>query len=936
MSVSTITHQEVRKRNLVSIARLSVVLAVLVAALYAYLGILSQNWYNFLVSGSFIIIAATAFLIVRSRHSEQPTIGVWHLIFTIILTALLISAIQANSGAEIGSAVLIIILVIVIQTVPPEKTLRAATLGAIASLVAGVFAFYSPFPQTANTTADLIITWVARGSTLAFLALIMVQFRALNIASKLLISFLGVVILISLTYNIFLTTTTTNTLTNRIGQQLNAIADGRGLIMGDYINGQVEILQTFALDETIRQSVRAANALKPSLDNILELDEEWRQAVTNGKSNSLINSRLSNSLSNDLRAFQANTPGHVEIFVTDKAGALISATNVTSDYYQADEGWWKSAYQGGVGNVYISQPEFDESANALSILIAVPIYDTRQGDLIGVLRTTISVDNLINVLKDPIGKTGEVNVLFPDETMLDSRGGTYENIIPTTMVAIRDSANQVFTRSFFEGKDRILSQSPVRSQINTTIINRLNWNVIASQDTEEALAPVREQVRTTSFFTTIMAGISALLSLVVSQRLARPIINLTDTAKKVADGDLNARALAETSDETGQLADAFNNMTAQLQETLVGLENRVIERTAELEESSQHLMKRAAQFETIAQLARTINSIQNPEILLDKITRLVSVSFGFYHVGLFLLDESRQYAVLSAANSEGGKRMLARKHRLGVGQTGIVGYVTSTGNPRIALDTGADAIFFDNPDLPDTHSEMALPLRIGETIVGALDVQSTEANAFSEDDVEVLSILADVVSVAIENARLFEESKRVLSEAQTAFSVSTMETWRQIATKRETVGYIFSGTSIQPLEKPLNSPEIREAIKSGKVSIATNGKNKKTTMLAIPIKLRDQVIGTINISPPENQDWNPDDADITQALAERVGVAIESAILLEDSRRRAARESMISDISSKISASVEIEHIMQVAVGELRQALDASEVSLKIGNNNKE
>jgi len=433
-----------------------------------------------------------------------------------------------------------------------------------------------------------------------------------------------------------------------------------------------------------------------------------------------------------------------------------------------------------------------------------------------------------------------------------------------------------------------------------------------------------------------MAGISALLSLVVSQRLARPIINLTDTAKKVADGDLDARALAETPDETGQLADAFNNMTAQLQETLIGLENRVIERTAELEESSNHLMKRAAQFETIAQLARTINSIQNPEILLDKITRLVSVSFGFYHVGLFLLDESRQYAVLSAANSEGGKRMLARKHRLGVGQTGIVGYVTSTGNPRIALDTGADAIFFDNPDLPDTHSEMALPLRVGETIVGALDVQSTEPNAFTEDDVEVLSILADVVSVAIENARLFEESKRVLSEAQTAFSESTMEAWRQIATKRETVGYIFSGTSIQPLEKPLNNPEIREAIKSGKVSIATNGKNKNAMMLAIPIKLRNQVIGTINISPPENQNWNPDDVDITQALAERVGVAIESAILLEESRRRAARESMISDISSKISASVEIEHIMQVAVGELRQALDASEVSLKIGNNNNE
>jgi len=369
---------------------------------------------------------------------------------------------------------------------------------------------------------------------------------------------------------------------------------------------------------------------------------------------------------------------------------------------------------------------------------------------------------------------------------------------------------------------------------------------------------------------------------------------------------------------------------AELQELQIGLELRVEERTTELEQSAVQLQKRAAQFETIAQLARTINSIQDPEALLRKITQLISVSFGFYHVGLFLLDESRQYAVLSAANSQGGQNMLNRKHRLGVGQTGIVGYVTSTGSPRIALDTGADAVFFDNPDLPETRSEMALPLRVGTTIVGALDVQSTEPNAFSEEDAEVLSILADVVSVAIENARLFEESQRVLAEAQTAFSESTLVAWRKITTKRETIGYELSGASIRPLEKPLKSAEIRKAIKTGKISISSKDKKSKTTTLAIPIKLRDQVIGTMNISLPEDKEWDPDEVDITQALAERVGVAVENATLLEESRRRASRESMIGDISAKISASAEIERIMQVAVGELRQALGASEVSLRL------
>ena len=330
-----------------------------------------------------------------------------------------------------------------------------------------------------------------------------------------------------------------------------------------------------------------------------------------------------------------------------------------------------------------------------------------------------------------------------------------------------------------------------------------------------------------------------------------------------------------------------------------------------MQESTVQLEKRATQFEAIAQLARTITSIQDIETLLPRIAQLVSRNFDFYHVGLFLLDESRQYAVLSAANSEGGQRMLARKHKLGVGQTGIVGYVTATGNPRIALDTGTDAVYFDNPDLPDTRSEMALPLRVGGTIIGALDVQSTEPNAFSDDDVEVLSILADEVSVAIENARLYQESRQVMEDAQSVFGEFTQEAWQKMAKARKLIGYELDGRNVRTLDAPLKTDD------------------KKS--VAVPIKLRGRVIGTMNISLPENKTLNQDEVDITQALAERVGVAIESAALLEETQRRAVRESLIGDISAKLSATAEIERLMQVAVEELRGVLGASEVSLEIG-----
>jgi GAF domain-containing protein/HAMP domain-containing protein len=433
--------------------------------------------------------------------------------------------------------------------------------------------------------------------------------------------------------------------------------------------------------------------------------------------------------------------------------------------------------------------------------------------------------------------------------------------------------------------------------------------VIVSQDTDEALAPVREQVRISSFFGTIMAGVAALLSLLIAQRLANPIINLTQTANEIARGNLEARARVDSLDEIGNLAESFNTMTAQLQETLVGLEVRVVERTTELEKSTQQLQKRAEQFEAIAQVARAITSIQDIEILLPRITQLVNQQFGFYHVGLFLLDESRQYAVLSAANSEGGQRMLARKHRLRVGQTGIVGYVTSTGVPRIALDTGADAVYFDNPDLPETRSELALPLRIGRTVIGALDVQSTDPNAFSDDDVEVLTILADEISVAIENSRLFEESQRVLAEAQSVFGNFTQAAWQKMVANRKVVGYELSGVSVRALEEPVQS----------------NGSS-----MAFPIKLRNRTIGTINISMPDNKKLDLDEVDITQALAQRIGVAVETAALLESSQRTAAKEQVIGEITGKIGSSINLRNVLQTAVEELGRNIPGSEVVIEL------
>ena len=212
--------------------------------------------------------------------------------------------------------------------------------------------------------------------------------------------------------------------------------------------------------------------------------------------------------------------------------------------------------------------------------------------------------------------------------------------------------------------------------------------------------------------------------------------------------------------------DELRTSNDKLQELNQSLEDRVTSRTADLEQANQRNEKRVKQFEAIAQVAHATTANESLETLLPRLVSLVSEQFGFYHTGIFLMDENRGYAVLSAANSTGGKQMLERGHKLQVGQSGIVGFVSATGTPRIALDVGSDAVYFDNPDLPNTRSEMALPLRILDEIIGVLDVQSTEENAFLEEDIDILSTLTDQVAIAIQNSRTYQTMQKLLQDAQ--------------------------------------------------------------------------------------------------------------------------------------------------------------------------
>ncbi len=404
--------------------------------------------------------------------------------------------------------------------------------------------------------------------------------------------------------------------------------------------------------------------------------------------------------------------------------------------------------------------------------------------------------------------------------------------------------------------------------------------------------------------TPLIAAVKYAILLMMSAVIIRSIIHNLQNALNITEE--NSRKLATSNLELTRLRD--------------DLELRIRERTASLE-------KRASQLQAVSSMARNITAIKDLDSLLPNTTRLVSEQFGFYHTGIFLLDEAREFAVLKAANSLGGTRMLARGHRLPLDEHSIVGYAASHEEPRIALDVGAEAVYFNNPDLPDTSSEMALPLRSGGQVIGVLDVQSREKNAFVQEDISVLATLADQIAVAIENARLHDESQQALAESRSTFERYVQQQWSSFAQQVRHTGFVYDGKQVIPLDKKLKREEIPSGTQIGSQTIATS-----STTVTLPIRLRGQTIGYLDVrSKRGDREWTRGEITLLEAAAERAGLALENARLVESAQRRASRERSIGEISAKIGAVSDIDSILQTAVEELgRKLSNAAEVVLEI------
>jgi GAF domain-containing protein/HAMP domain-containing protein len=769
-------------------------------------------------------------------------------------------------------------------------------------------------------------------------------------------------------------------LREEIGAEFESLARAQMSHLADILSEQLTILRSITLIDQVKEDVATAST-RYSGDQaaieaqLLAIDEQWLAAADDSQLVQSIVDPQSNLLTFQILDFMEAFPDHVELFLTDRYGGLLAATGRTSDYYQADEDWWQVAYNAGRGAFYIGQPEYDESAGYTALNMAAPII-SESGEVIGIARTTFRVDAIYQAVgRVQFGETGQV-------TVIDSAGlvvaDTYPERVGAQVPPSWGTPEMLQMASHWhelvdeEGVPILtghatISGIEIEHEDKAKAIRALGWVLFVTQSQAEAYAPVASATLTGFVAIGVFALIAAGLAFVVARTVVTPITDLVGVTRQMAAGDLSARARLRRRDETGELAEAFNRMADEIAGMVGTLEQRVAERTRGLQAA--------------AEVSRATTSVLDPDELLHQTVDLVRERFNLYYVGLFLLDEERRFALLQAGTGEAGQKMLAQGHELEVGGDSMIGQCVANAEARIALDVGEEAVRFDNPLLPETRSEMALPLRSRGRVIGAMTVQSTEEAAFDEAHIAVMQTMADQVAVAIDNALLFVETQAALEETEVTHRRYLGQAWTGYARTRAVSGYEQTDTGLKSLSKEV-LPQVQQAmaeqrpvvwngdpwagsarspstprLRSGQTprhalrqaqdearDDAGSGRSPSTLRprsghsgdtdssppaLVAPIMLRGQPIGALGFRG-EGRQWSDDDIALAEAIAEQLALAADNLRLLDETQRRAAHERLTGEVTARMRETLDMETVLKTAVDEMYQALGLDEIVIRL------
>ncbi len=387
------------------------------------------------------------------------------------------------------------------------------------------------------------------------------------------------------------------------------------------------------------------------------------------------------------------------------------------------------------------------------------------------------------------------------------------------------------------------------------------------------------------FFSALALVVGAGFSYYVSRSVSDPIKDLIDTFTKIERGDLAQRAPVSATDELGIVTMHFNRMVSQLEALQNTLEQQVAERTKQLAATNE--------------VGRVAASSLDPDELLARVIKLLPEQFGYYYAAIYLLDPSEKWAELKEATGDAGNALKQKHHRLEVGGKSMVGTAIREKSARVAQIASEEKQRFANPLLPYTRSEIALPLLVGERVLGVLNVQSMREADFGPQVIETMKNMAGQVAIALENARFYQEAQQVIKEMRAVQQQYLQEGWGGFYAQNEGMEY---GVGDENLENP--------------------------NRMEVSISLRDQILGQIMLEG--NDEWTQDQRSLVDAVATQAAVALENARLVSESRQVAVRERMLAEINSKIWSSATIDGVLQTVVKELGRRMNASQVTVEL------
>jgi len=446
-----------------------------------------------------------------------------------------------------------------------------------------------------------------------------------------------------------------------------------------------------------------------------------------------------------------------EMFLVNNKGEVVVSTHIEREAKSYGE---FIVYPAELTAPHIQFPFLWEAPNATAVgqtdaasaFVLIPLKK-EDGQFIGAIGGKVDIAALHEILneKTGLGDTGQAYLVNWDYALLSGTGFSQ-----THDSGLVESDG---IRRAIEQAASIAGNYASPSGRNVVGVYRWLPDLKIVLAVEQDSAEVFQAVSANTTINLVIAFIALILAvfaaLFMTQNIANPITELARTASHIAEGDLEPMARIVREDEVGALARAFNSMTAQIRDLINSLEQRVQERTHELRKANKALEQRALQLETSAQVGREITSILDIDVLLNRVVELIQDAFGYYHVQVFLLEQDTRQFVMGASS---GRRIIQRQ-RLELGGNGIHSEAAKSGKIQLVRDTREHPNFSFDKELPETRSELVIPLKVGARVIGTLDVHDSKADAFSEEDMLVIQSLGDQIAVAIENANLYNQSK---------------------------------------------------------------------------------------------------------------------------------------------------------------------------------